>query len=55
MTLKLIENPVPWPDGARHVRTCIDEGSWTPRVEQMPYYDGRIPEWEPQEVAAAAE
>ena len=40
---------------ARHVRTCIDDGSWTPRVEQMPYYDGRIPEWEPQEVAAAAE
>ena len=40
---------------ARHVRTCIDDGSWTPRVEQMPYYDGRIPEWEPQEAAAAAE
>ena len=37
---------------ARHVRTCIDDGSWKPRVEQMPYYDGRIPEWEPQEAAA---
>ena len=40
---------------ARHVRQCIDDGSWKPRVEQMPYYDGRIPEWEPQETAAAAE
>ena len=40
---------------ARHARKCIDDGSWTPRVEQMPYYDGRIPEWEPQEAAAAAE
>ena len=40
---------------ASHVRKCIDDGSWTPRVEQMPYYDGRIPEWEPQEAAAAAE
>jgi len=27
----------------------------TDSIEQMPYYDGRIPEWEPQERAAAAE
>ena len=40
---------------ARHVRQCIDDGSWQPRVAKMPYYDGRIPEWEPQETAAAAE
>ena len=35
-----------------HVRACIDDGSWRPRVEKMPYYEGRIPEWEPHRAAA---
>ena len=25
---------------ARHVRACIDDGSWQPRVVEMPYYGG---------------
>ena len=54
MTLKLIENPVPWPDGAR-CAVAITFDIDTDSIEQMSYYDGRIPEWEPQEVAAAAE
>jgi peptidoglycan/xylan/chitin deacetylase (PgdA/CDA1 family) len=29
---------------ARHVRSCIDDGSWQPRVVEMPYYDEPIPE-----------
>ena len=37
---------------AAHVRACIDDGSWRPRVEAMPYYEGRIPEWEPHQAAA---
>ena len=40
---------------AKHVQSCIDDGTWTPRVDKMPYYESRIPEWEPQETAAAAE
>ena len=29
---------------ALHVRKCIDNGSYTPRVDDLPYYDGRVPE-----------
>jgi peptidoglycan/xylan/chitin deacetylase (PgdA/CDA1 family) len=29
---------------ARHVRRCIDDGSWSPRRVKMPYYDGPISE-----------
>ena len=29
-----------------HVQACIDDGSWTPRVDQLPYYDGMVPELE---------
>ncbi|BFM17365.1 polysaccharide deacetylase [Maricurvus nonylphenolicus] len=29
---------------AAHVQKCIDDGSWTPRVDQLPYYDKPIPE-----------
>ena len=29
---------------ALHVQACIDDGSWTPRVDQLPYYDGLVPE-----------
>jgi peptidoglycan/xylan/chitin deacetylase (PgdA/CDA1 family) len=29
---------------AEHVQKCIDDGSWTPRVDNLPYYDGPIPE-----------
>jgi peptidoglycan/xylan/chitin deacetylase (PgdA/CDA1 family) len=39
---------------ARHVRTMIDEGTWTPRVDRLPYYGGRIAEYE-EEAAEAAE
>jgi peptidoglycan-N-acetylglucosamine deacetylase len=31
-------------DVAAHLQKCIDDGSWTPRVDRMPYYEGRIPE-----------
>ena len=31
---------------ANHVQACIDDGSWTPRVDQLPYYDGLVPELE---------
>ncbi|MDD9991480.1 MAG: polysaccharide deacetylase [Rhodospirillales bacterium] len=31
---------------AKHVQTCIDDGSWTPRVDNLPYYDGLVPELE---------
>ncbi len=27
-----------------HVRTVIEAGRWTPRVDRLPYYDGPIPE-----------
>ena len=40
-------------DIASHVRGCIDDGSWQPRISKLPYYEGRIPEWE-QEVKAAS-
>lgn len=29
---------------AAHVQKCIDDGSWTPRVDQLPYYSEPIPE-----------
>ena len=29
---------------AAHVRSLIDTGAWTPRVDRLPYYDGPIPE-----------
>jgi len=31
-------------DIARHVQKCIDDGSWQPRVDDLPYYEGLIPE-----------
>ena len=31
---------------ALHVQACVDDGSWTPRVDQLPYYDGMVPELE---------
>jgi peptidoglycan/xylan/chitin deacetylase (PgdA/CDA1 family) len=29
---------------ARHVEKCIGDGSWQPRVDALPYYDGRVAE-----------
>ena len=29
---------------ATHVQTCIDNGSWGPRIDNLPYYDEPIPE-----------
>jgi peptidoglycan-N-acetylglucosamine deacetylase len=29
---------------ANHVQTCIDNGTWSPKVEELPYYDRPIPE-----------
>ena len=29
---------------AAHVNSCIDNGIWTPRVDELPYYDAPIPE-----------
>ena len=29
---------------ANHVQKCIDDGSWQPRVDELPYYEGLIPE-----------
>jgi len=26
------------------MQKCIADGSWTPRVDELPYYDGLIPE-----------
>ena len=26
------------------IHKCIDDGSWTPRVANLPYYDAPIPE-----------
>ena len=36
-------------DIALYVKGCISDGSWVPRVDQLPYYEGRIPEWEQEE------
>ena len=41
-------------DIARHVQTCVDDGSWTPRIDKLPYYTGRIPEWEEENAEASA-
>jgi hypothetical protein len=27
-----------------HIQKCIDDGTWSPRTDQLPYYDGPIPE-----------
>ena len=29
---------------ATHIQTCIDDGSWNPRIDNLPYYDEPIPE-----------
>ena len=29
---------------ARHVRKLIDDGTWQPRIDDLPYYEGPIPE-----------
>ena len=34
---------------AAHVKACHEDGSWQPRIEEMPYYEGRIAEWEPKQ------
>ena len=34
----------PLEDIARHVQSCIADGSWTPRIDQLPYYEGMVPE-----------
>lgn len=34
----------PMEDIARHVQSCIDNGSWKPRVHEIPYYTDIIPE-----------
>lgn len=34
---------------AAHVKACREDGSWQPRIEEMPYYEGRIAEWEPKQ------
>ena len=38
---------------ATHVQTCIDNGSWKPRVDQLPYYDEPIPELKDMTLAQA--
>ncbi len=40
-------------DIAARVKNCRDDGSWQPRVEDLPYYEGRIPGWEPTQGNAA--
>ena len=32
----------PMEEIARHVRACIDDGSYRPRVDRLPYYDRRV-------------
>ena len=29
---------------ANHVQKCHDDGSWQPRVDELPYYEGLVPE-----------
>ena len=36
---------------ANHVKKCIDDGTWTPRIDDMPYYDGPIQEFEEEATA----
>ena len=31
-------------DITTHIQKCIDDGSWSPRVDKLPYYDAPIPE-----------
>ena len=31
-------------DIAAHVQRSIEDGTWTPRIDRLPYYDGPIPE-----------
>jgi hypothetical protein len=31
-------------DIAAHVQRVIADGTWTPRIDRLPYYDGPIPE-----------
>lgn len=31
---------------AAHIRTLIEGGTWSPRVDDLPYHAGRLPEWE---------
>ena len=38
---------------ATHVQACIDDGSWTPRVDELPYYEGTIPELSAWQAKAA--
>ena len=33
---------------ALHVRKCIDDGTYKPRIDNLPYYDGPIPELPPE-------
>lgn len=37
---------------AEHVRKLRSEGKWTPRIHKLPYYEGRIPEYERDKLAA---
>ena len=32
---------------AAHVQRVMAEGTWTPRIDRLPYYDGPIPELGP--------
>ena len=32
----------PMEEIARHVRKCMDDGSYTPRVDHLPYYTERV-------------
>jgi peptidoglycan/xylan/chitin deacetylase (PgdA/CDA1 family) len=34
----------PLQDIARHVQSCIADGRWSPRIDQLPYYSGMVPE-----------
>ena len=32
----------PMEEIAGHVKKCIDDGSYTPRIDQLPYYTKRV-------------
>jgi hypothetical protein len=36
---------------AAHVKTCIGNGTWKPRVDQLPYYAEPIPELKDRKLA----
>jgi peptidoglycan/xylan/chitin deacetylase (PgdA/CDA1 family) len=40
-------------DIAAHVRRVIADGTWTPRIDRLPYYDGPIPELGPAQPTLA--